>query len=392
MKPLLWRGVAAAALAALAGSVAFTIFGLGASGAVPQTGPVAVRTGPQSPPGRFVRGDGLYNGRSKREQLSASVSGALMGALSPVAVSSPDASDVVYNTWHELRPVDTERSFSKQGIADGEALAVPSLRVHDATGKDFLLEEGAYSAAWRSDGAIAFVKGTDASFRAGHTYTGQVVVRRGVHGRAVAWTTDPARYVVYAWAGNRLLFYRVGLGERLELLVADGPRDVRPLADGSAVALSPDGRRVTVLSEDARSVRVLDVATGREQAWMDVTTTTPSLAWVGYSGAWLGDHVVAPANPGLAVFRVGSSSIELEQVLSLDQAEFPVGVQQPRFTDDAANQIVATADVPPKAGNAGVSLFLSCDRIARSCERSESAPVREWLRPVENPSRPEGGR
>jgi hypothetical protein len=79
MKPLLWRGVAAAALAALAGSVAFTIFGLGASGAVPQTGPVAVRTGPQSPPGRFVRGDGLYNGRSKREQLSASVSGALMG-------------------------------------------------------------------------------------------------------------------------------------------------------------------------------------------------------------------------------------------------------------------------------------------------------------------------
>lgn len=392
MKRVLWRGLAAVALAAAAASVALTIFGLGASGAVPQTGPLTVRMGLKSPPGRFVRGNALYNGPSKREQLGASVSGALMGALSPVAVSSPDGSDVVYNTWRELRPVDNERSFSKQGIAGGDPLAVPSLRVHDAAGKDFVLEDGAYSAAWRSDGAIAFVRGVDASFRAGRIYEGQVVVQRGVHGRAVPWTTNPARYVVYAWAGNRLLFYRVGLGERLELLVADGPRDIRPLADGSAIALSPDGQRVAALSEDARSVRVLDVATGREQAWVDVTTTTPSLAWVGYSGSWTGDWIVAPASPGLVVFHVGSSSIDLEQVLSLDQAQFPVGAQQPSFADADANQVVATADVPPKDGDPGVSFFLSCDRIARSCERGDAAPVRDWLRPVENPSRPEGGR
>ena len=56
MKRVLWRGVAAVGLAAVAGSIAFTIFGLGASGAVPRTGPLAVRTSSQSPPGRFVRG------------------------------------------------------------------------------------------------------------------------------------------------------------------------------------------------------------------------------------------------------------------------------------------------------------------------------------------------
>jgi len=265
------------------------------------------------------------------------------------------------------------------------------LRIHDGQGKDFVLARGTYSAAWRHDGAIAFVQGVDPVFRASPTYAGQVVVRMSVHGRDVSWADAPAHYVVYAWAGDRLLFYRIGLGEKTELLVADAPGKIRSLAEGTAIAVSPDAERVAVLSEDATSVRVVDIATGREQSWLDVTTATPSLRWIAYSGSWVGDHVVAPANAGLAVFQVGPDSLTLEQVLSLDQAQFPAGVQEPRFVDDAGNEIAASADVPPAKGSGGVSFLLEFDRVARTCERTDPAPAKDWLRQVDDTAAEEGG-
>ena len=217
-------------------------------------------------------------------------------------------------------------------------------------------------------------------------------MRRGIHGPDVAWTSEPAHYVVYSWAGDRLLFYRIGLGEKAELLAAEGPGKIRPLADGSAIAVSPDATQVAVLSEDATNVRVLDVATGSEQSWLDVTTATPPLAWVAYSGSWVGEHIVAPASAGLAVFHAGSRSLELEQVLSLDRTQFPVGVQEPRFLDEAGNEIAASADIPPAKGGGGVSFLLQCDRIARSCQRGEPAPAKDWLRPVaDSAAADEGG-
>jgi hypothetical protein len=386
------RTTAAAVAIAAAVAGALAIFGVfGAHGAVPRTGPLSVRAGLEKPPGAFVQGDGLYTEKGVRSKLGASVSGAMIGPLSPVAVRSSDGKLVAYNTWQELRTVDSEQSFSRQGIAEGDALGTPSLRVHDDAGRDTLLARGAYSAAWRQDGAIAFVKGVDANFRAGRTYTGQVVVRRGIHGPEVAWTTEPAHYVVYSWAGDQLLFYRVGLGEKTELLVADGPGKIRPLADGSAIAVSPDATRIAVLSEDATNVRVLNVATGSEQSWLDVTTATPPLAWVAYSGSWVGDHIVAPASAGLAVFHAGSRSLELEQVLSLDRTQFPVGVQEPRFVDEAGNEIAASADIPPAKGGGGVSFLLQCDRISRSCQRGEPAPAKDWLRPVDDPAATDEG-
>jgi len=378
------KGLTLAFVAAISSAGALTILGtFGAHGAVPRTGPLSVHAGLQKSPGTFVRGDGLFTGSGARSQLGASVSGAMIGPLSPVAVRSSDGKLVAYNTWQELRAVDADQSFSGQGIADGDALGIPSLRVHDDAGKDLLLARGAYSAAWRHDGAIAFVEGVDPSFRADRTYTGQVVVRRGIHGPDIAWTTEPAHYVVYSWAGDRLIFYRIGLAEKAELLVADGPGRIRRLADGSAIALSPDATRIAVLSQHATNVRVLDVATGSEQSWLDVTTATPPLAWLAYSGSWVGDHVVAPASAGLAVLHVGSRSLELEQVLSLDHADFPVGVQEPRFVDADGNEITATADIPPAKSTAGVSFFLQCHRIARTCERGEPAPAKDWLRLVD---------
>jgi hypothetical protein len=375
-----------AALTITAGVVAaLAVFGVfGAHGAVPRTGPLSVHAGLKDPPRAVVRGDGLFTTKGGRSQLGAAVSGAMIGPLSPVAARSSAGKLIAYNTWQDLRTVDEKQSFSKQGIADGDVLGTPSLRVHDDAGKDFLLARGAYSAAWRQDDAIAFVKGIDPNFRAGRTYTGEVVVRRNIHGPEEAWTTEPAHYVVYAWAGDRLLFYRIGFGEKLELLVADGPGHIRSLAEGSAIAVSPDATRIAVLSQDATNVRVLDVATGSELSWLDVTTATPPLTWLAYSGSWVGDHIVAPASAGLAVLHAGSRSLELEQVLSLDHAEFPVGVQEPRFVDHAGNEIAASADIPPAKGGAGVSFLLQCDRIARTCERGEPAPAKDWLRLVDD--------
>jgi hypothetical protein len=382
--------VAAVAIAAgvAAGLASFGVFG--AHGAAPRTGPLSVRAGLKNPPGAFVRGNGLFE-KAGRSELGAAVSGAMIGPLSPVAVRSSDGKLVAYNTWHELRKVDGEQSFSKQAITDGEALGTPSVRVHDDAGKDVVLARGAYSAAWRQDGSIAFVKGVDQDFQAGRPYLGQVVVRNGIHGRDVAWTAEPAHYVVYAWAGDRLLLYRIGLGEKLELLVADGPASLRPLANGSAIAVSPDATRVAVLSQNATNVRVLDVASGRELSWLDVTTAMPPLAWIGYSGSWVRDHIVAPASAGLVVLHVGSESLELEQVLGLDHAQFPAGVQEPRFVDGSGNEIAATADIPPAKGSAGVSFLLQCDRIARICERGDTAPAKEWLRPVDGPAAADEG-
>src|SRR5207247_9168552 len=119
------------------------------------------------------RRDRLFAGRGVRRQLGACVSAAMIAPPSPVAVRPRDGRHVAYNTWQQLRTVDNDQSFSQQAIADGTALGTPSLRVHDDTGKDFLLARGAYSAAWRHDGAIAFVKGSDPDFRAGRSYSGQ---------------------------------------------------------------------------------------------------------------------------------------------------------------------------------------------------------------------------
>jgi len=394
MKRVFGARTAALGAAVLAVGVAAVVgFGVfGAHGAVPRTGPLSIHAGLKKPPGAVVRGTTLVDEKGARRELGAAVSGSMMGPLSPVAVRSSDGKLIAYNTWQELRAVDADRAFSAQGIKEGAALGVPSLRILDEQGKDFVLARGAYSAAWRHDGAIAFVKGVDPIFRASPTYAGQVVVRTSAHGRDVSWADAPAHYVVYAWAGDRLLFYRIGLGEKTELLVADAPGKIRSLAEGTAIATSPDGARVAVLSEDATSVRVVDIATGREQSWLDVTTATPALRWIAYSGSWVGDHVVAPASAGLAVFQVGPDSLILEQVLGLDQAQFPAGVQEPRFVDDSGNEIAASADVPPANGSGGVSFLLECDRIARTCERTDAAPAKDWLRQVDDTATREGDR
>jgi hypothetical protein len=386
--------VAAIAAVAALGFAAVAINALTASGGRPATGPLRVTRAAAQPSGAYVRASGVFGlGGRARGDLAAPVSGALMGPLSPVAVPSPDGRYLAYNSWFAPRPIDSERSLSKQGIRPGDVLGTPSLRLYDSrTGADSMLEQGAYSFAWRADGAIAFVRGVLPSLKAGGEYLGQVFVREGLRGSATQWTTDAARYVVYGWAGSSLVVYRLGLGEQLELLALDGPGRVRSLGLGSLVALSPDGARAFVVAPDQRHVRVLKIADGSEIANLDLSQTNPPLEWAAYSGAWSGDRVVAPVSAGLAVFDVTADTVALEQVLSLDRDEYPAGVQEPRFTDAEGDEIVATVDLPPRGATPAETFFLDCDRIDRTCERGDAAPAREWLRRVANPSRPlQGG-
>jgi hypothetical protein len=386
-----WTTKAVLLGAAVAG-VAVAFQALTASGATPRSGLLRISDVLERPPSPYVRGSTFVRGKA-HSKLGAEVSGPLMGSLAPVAVSSADARYVGYSAWARTRELDPERSFSKQGIRSGDALGIPSVRVFDQDrGRDVAVIAGAYSAAWRSDGSFAYVRGVRREFTAGEPYLGHVVVRSGVHGRDLVWSTKPGRYVVYGWARGRLIAYRIGEGESLDLLVFDGPGHPRDVSPGSLIALSPDGDEALVLAPDHRQVRLLEIATGAEVATLDLSATDLPVEWAAYGGSWVGDRIVAPASAGLIVFRVGSRRIEVEQVLAVDRDVFPAGLQEPIFTDASSMTVAAVAELPPRAGAGATALFVSCDRISRACEHGEPAPATEWPRLVFNPSRPEGQR
>jgi hypothetical protein len=306
-----------------------------------------------------------------------------------VAVRGGDL--VAYNSWADARPLESDPSLSRQGVRPGEPVGTPSVRVYDhASGRDSLVERGSYSPAWRDDGALAYARGVTPAFRPGEPYLTDVVVRASVHGPAVVWSAAPARYVVYGWAGDHLLVYRLGDDESVETLVFDGPGRMRLLNRGSIVAVSPDGTEAFVLGPDNASVRVLRVADGSELASLDREAAAGSYDWLAYAGSWVGDHVVASGSPGLVVFRVSGGSISVEQTLKLDPAAAPAGVQEPTFADGDGTTVTATAELPPVPGRAAESQFLDCDRTTLTCVRGEPVPAREWQRLVLNPSRPDG--
>lgn len=197
---------------------------------------------------------GLPGGREVA--LDADPSSGLMGWLSPVAVPSPDGRFIAYNAWEWLVPVDPAKSWSQQGISPGDPVGVPSIRVVDlATGSERVLADGAFSLAWRDDGALAFFQGTSRTYRADEPFTGHPLFRSSPEAVEETWTTVPDRCVVIAWARGRLLAYRMLEGERLDLLVFDGPGRSRLIAEGGElVAISPDGTRALVSSELAARI------------------------------------------------------------------------------------------------------------------------------------------
>jgi hypothetical protein len=312
----------------------------------------------------------------------------LAGWLTPAAVPSPDGRYLAYNTWRELRVDDPELSWGDQGIALGDPLATPSLRVYDTTtGADELLADGAFSVAWSKAGALAYFKGFDPDYRAGVSFVGRVVVQDSLGSKSV-WSPELGRYIVVGWAGPRLVAYREYEGEALDVVVFDGPRRMRTLAaDSTLVAISPDGERVFVAQGPERGrprVRVLAVADGRPLAALNLTTV-PAVGTVDYAGDWRGNRVVAASASGLAIFRVDEAGIALDDTLRVTASS----VAEPRFVPESTSIVRAWTTV----SRGGV--FLHCDFEAGTCDRAMPLPDAKgvhgfpaWRRPLYNPSRP----
>jgi hypothetical protein len=351
----------------------------------------AAQAGSGAPPGTYLVGADLYGFAGRpRVHLEAPPVAPLAGWLTPVAVPSPDGRRLAYNAWTELREDDPELSWEDQGISEGDPLARPTLRLYDAdTDADTLLEEGAFSLAWRADGALAYFKGAERDYRAGVPFVGDVVVRAALEAPAETWSPEPGRYVVAGWAGPHLLGYRETEGEALDVVSFDGPGEMRVLArDAALVALSPDGRRLAVERGPAvgiPAVDLVDVASGRRLASLDLTTVDPAVGAVGYAGDWSEDLLVAPSESGLAVFRVAGKGITLEESIPVEGG----GLAEPRFAATGQARVNAWTSTP--AGD----VFVDCDRPGGTCRRAMPAPdtpgvgrFHAWRRPVYNPSRP----
>ena len=316
----------------------------------------------------------------------------LAGWLTPVAVPSPDGRYVAYNAWRELREDDPALSWDDQGISPGDPLARPSIRLHDLnTGSDSAYASGAFSLAWRGDGAIAYFKGAGRDYRAGVRFVGDVFVRDSVNGPARRWTQTTDRYVVAGWAGPTLLVYRMRAGEALDVLAFDGPGKRRLLASNAGlVAISPDGTSVLLEHGPETGPPRLDglaVSNGAPLASLALTTVAPSVGVVGYAGDWRDSLVAAPSASGVAVFRIAGGRIELVRTM---RAPARQGIAEPRFV--GARRV--TGWTSSDSGGA----FVDCDRLAGRCAHAVPLPTARgaqgfpaWRRPVYNPSRPQEG-
>ncbi len=391
------RGKAAAWLAAL------TFAALGAVGAAQSIGSAGTRL--VDVRALTVRGaDGPVNGLfvaaghvegTRSAALAGTASSPLSGWIAPVAVPTVGGGQLVYSTWHELRHQDPGLSWSKQGIHSGDALGTPTLWLHDfASGRDTAIDANSFSAAVRSDGAIAYVRGTDV-YRAFTTYTGDVVVRSSTSARPLVWSTEPADYVAAAWAGNTLLAYRIGEDERLDVLAFDGPGEQRTLmADADLVAVSPDGTQAFLASQEnvPGSVSVVNVADGTIAATLELGSLQQGILWAAYGGSWLGDLVAAPTNAGIAVFDVGTGAISLRELLKNDPNTLANDIIEPQFSGDT-DHIIARGDARPgtdTAGDEDTTTTLECDLATATCLARAADPGGAWLHPAYNPSRPKG--
>ena len=351
---------------------------------------VSVRRALGPAAGLFVasgRVEGAHN-----SSLAGKASSPLSGWIAPVAVPTGDDGKLVYSTWRELRHDDPKLSWSKQGIHPGDALAAPTLRIHDfASGRDKVVDKNSFSAAVRSDGTIAYVRGRDV-YRAFTNYAGDIVVRSSLSALPVVWSTEPAEYVVAAWAGSTLLAYRIGEGEKLDVLALDGPGRQRVLMpDANLVAISPDGTQA-LLADEADlpgSISVVNVSDGTIAATLDLGSLDQGILWAAYGGSWSGDLVAAPTNVGVAVFQIDGRAISLEELLKNDPHTLADGIIEPQFSGDTTH-IVARGESAPNGTDTDedTTTALECDLTTATCLARTTAPGSAWLHPAYNPSRP----
>jgi hypothetical protein len=388
-------------LLTLAAAVAVTLGVrlLSAAANAPASGTLQIRDGAVTARGAFVAADELLGPRSDRpelrkgaQRLARAASAPLLGGDGAVASPSPDGGLVAYASWDWTRPIDWTKTFAEQGIATGDVLGIPTLRIHDvAANRDLRLETGGFGATWRSDGALAYVVGEPAAYRANGEYPTRVVVRQAPEGPAQAWT-DAGRYRAFGWAGGRLVVLRGSAGGPPDVKVLDAPRRERLLAaEAAALAISPDGTTVLVSVGEPggpeAAVSLRDVASGRELAKLllgsvEDPATGRALRWVSGPASWVGDHVLLGSDAGLVVLGAAGADLAVEQVLHVDLERFTTGsIYEPRFVDDDARELVWWADVPRTPGPAQ-SVQFACDRYALTCTRQPPVPAARAPRPV----------
>jgi hypothetical protein len=318
-----------------------------------------------------VAGNRVYGlpGTRGPRRLAGVVNAPFVANLAPAAVPSADDQRVIaYHAFLHGRPV---------------------LRQYDAgRRRDVVIASGAFSIAWRRDGALAYFKGLRPKVRDPSRHRGHIVVRR--NGRSVRWTRRPGRFVAAGWAGDRLLAYRLSRVTG-DVVAFDGPDRARVLAPNAfLVAISPDGRFAFTSRPDTSgaTVRVLDVATGDSAADLSLRSDgRPPTTFVA-AGSWFADRVVGATNLGLLIFRIGTGRIVLEQTLDVDTAQFPTSLQEPR-ADPSGRRIVAWAELAARPRQAvPETALLECDRMTLHCRRGPSAPGLQPHRPIYNPSRP----
>ena len=368
----------------------------------PRSGRLEIAEGPATAPGVYVGGDDLTGPASSNadlrghgQKLDRAASSPLLGGDGPVAAPSPDGRLVAYSTWAWTRDVDWSKAFGEQGIAIGDPLGTPTLRVHDTHGnRDRALEAGTFDAAWRADGALAYVRGDPVSYRANLPYLANVVVRASATGDPVAWTQRADRYRVYGWAGDRLILARGQESGGADAEVLDGPGKIRLLAgQAGLLGISADGRQALVSvgapGAGGMTLSLRNVADSTEAASLALSSvidpvTGQALSWIAGPGSWTGDHVLVSSDAGLVVLHVTAESASVEQVLHVDLDRVTTGsIYEPRFADDAARTVVWWADVP-RDGAAPASAQFVCDRYALTCKRGANVAASRAPRPVYN--------
>lgn len=368
----------------------------------PRSGPLEITRGAATATGVYVAGGELAGPASANadlrggpQKLERPASAPLVGGDGPVAAPSPDGRLVAYGTWAWTRNVDWSRTFEEQGIAVGDPLGTPTLRIHDTHGNsERALEPGTYGASWRADGALAYVRGDPVSYRADMPYLANVVVRSSATAEPVAWTRQPDRYHVFGWAGARLVVTRGQEGGGPDAEVLDGPGQIRLLAaSAGVVGISPDGQQALVSvgapGDGGATLSLRNVADSSESAQLPVASiqdpvTGRALTWIAGPASWVGDHVLVSSDAGLVVLRVAAGSISAEQVLHVDVDRTTTGsIYEPRFTDDAAHGFVWWADVPAGERAPGSAQFV-CDRYSLTCKQNATVAASHAQRPVYN--------
>jgi hypothetical protein len=375
--------------AAVAFAAALSIHLVTAGGVSARSGRAAMTHARGAPRGSVVEGRRLRVA-GRLLALPVAANAPLLGSFAAVAVPSRNGDFLAYNTWNWVKPIDWQASLGSQGIQTGDTLGTPTLRIRDVReGIDRSLEPGTFSAAWRSDGALAYVRGVASAYRANTPYLRDVVVRSSPDADPTTWSTSPGRFVVVGWAKRSLIVSEQIPGGSPNLIALAGPGDSRPLANAAEpLGISPDGSTVLVTESYADTsvpaVREVTVRDGTEIARLPFSAivdpvTKAAVTWVEGPGHWLRDHVVASASPGLVVLRTNGRELAIDQVIHLDSATRPNGMLfEPRFLGDDLRTIAAWSDVEFGSETAQIV----CDRFALTCKQGAPLPTSRAPRPI----------